>query len=239
MRLAGQAQYRRSRLNSNVRPHRSRLWNSKRREQQQPLRRRLGPGKTRIATYGNILAHAPTCCYRHQRPVAAESTLGVTNTNPPMSIILRVLVNGEEFVVAGEASLSVLGAHVSATGKLGPDSQGTWHPRRPGPNIDLSVGGLTSRGDRRKDEHLRWGPRLPLEPGDTVTIEVLDSGDFQPPTNRHAADTSSSHGLTARLRWLNARSLYFRLRERFGSRAEKQDARYRRHIIKSMRAERG
>lgn len=156
-----------------------------------------------------------------------------------MSILLRVLVNGEEFVVAGEASLSVLSAHVSAVGKLGPESHGTRrHPDLPA-NIDLSVGGLTNRGDRRKDEHLRWGKRLPLEPGDTVVIEVLEGEPSQAASGRSAADTSSSHGLTARRRWLNARSLYFRLRARFGTRAEKQDARFRRHVIKTTRADRG
>jgi hypothetical protein len=156
-----------------------------------------------------------------------------------MTIALRVVVNGEEFVIAGEASMSVLSAHVTAVGRLGPESQGARHPRRPEPDIDLSVGGLTSRGDRRKDEHLRWGKRLPLEPGDTIVIEVLETENFQSPTSRHSADTSSSHGTTARQRWANAKSLYFRLRERFGTRAEKQDARYRRHIIKTMRSERG
>ena len=156
-----------------------------------------------------------------------------------MSILLRVLVNGEEFVVAGEASLSVLSAHVSAVGKLGPESHGTRRASDPAPSIDLSVGGLTSRGDRRKDEHLRWGKRLPLEPGDIVVIEILEGEPSQPATSRSAADTSSSHGLTARRRWLNARSLYFRLRARFGTRAEKQDARVRRHVIKTMREERG
>jgi hypothetical protein len=128
------------------------------------------------------------------------------------SILLRVCVNGEEFVVAGEASMCVLSAHVSAVGKLGPESAGT----------------------RRSS-----GPEIDLKPGDTVVIEVLEGEPSQPATSRSAADTSTSHGLNARRRWLNARSLYFRLMERFGSRAEKQDARFRRHIIKSMRAERG
>lgn len=155
------------------------------------------------------------------------------------SILLRVCVNGEEFVVAGEASMSVLSARVAAVGKLGPDSRGALRRTGTSAEIDLSVSGLTDRGDRRRDEHLRWGRRLPLEPGDTVVIEVLEGEPSQPATSRSAADTSSSHGLNARRRWLNARSLYFRLRERFGNRAEKQDARFRRHVIKSMRAERG
>jgi hypothetical protein len=155
-----------------------------------------------------------------------------------MTIVLRVVVNGEEFVVAGEDSMGVLSAHVSAVGKLGPKSESTGGRGGADSHIDLSIGGMTSRGDRRKDEHLRWGPRLPLEPGDTVTIEVLDSADFQSPTSRYKTDTSSSHGFTARRRWEEAKSLYFQLRNRFGSRSEKEAARFRRHIIKGIRGER-
>ena len=155
-----------------------------------------------------------------------------------MTIILRVLVNGEEFVLAGEESMGVLSAHVTAVGKLGPSAVTSGGRRGADCSIDLSVGGMTSRGDRRKDEHLRWGPRLPIEPGDTVVIEVLDSGEFQSPSSRYKADTSSSHGLTARRRWEEAKSLYFRLRSRFGSRSERAAARFQRHIIKSMRSER-
>jgi hypothetical protein len=155
-----------------------------------------------------------------------------------MTIVLRVAVNGEEFTVAGEASMSVLSAQVTAVGRLGPKSEGVRNPRKPDPNIDLSVGGMTSRGDRRKDEHLRWGRRLPLEPGDTVTIEVLESEDYEVPSSRYPADTSESHGISARRRWTDARSLYFRLRNRFGGHADRQEARFRRHIIKSARNER-
>lgn len=153
-----------------------------------------------------------------------------------MTIVLRVVVNGEEFVLAGEESMGVLSVHVTAVGKLGPKSESNGGRRGADSHIDLSVGGMTSRGDRRKDEHLRWGPRLPLEPGDTVRIEVLDTSDFQSPTSRYKTDTSSSHGLTARRRWEEARSLYFRLRDRFGSRSEKEAARFHRQIIKGIRS---
>ena len=153
-----------------------------------------------------------------------------------MTIVLRVVVNGEEFVLAGEESMGVLSAHVTAVGKLGPKSKSTGGRRGADSHIDLSVGGMTSRGDKRQDEHLRWGPRLPLEPGDSVTIEVLDSTEFQSPTSKYKTDTSSSHGLTARRRWEEAKSLYYRLRNRFGSRSEKETARFRRHIIKGIRS---
>jgi hypothetical protein len=153
-----------------------------------------------------------------------------------MTIVLRVVVNGEPYVLAGEESMSVLSAHVTAVGRLGPKAEG---PRRGGPDIHVSVGGLTDRGDRRKDEHLRWGKRLSLKPGDTVSIEVLESEDLHAPTSRSPADTSSTHGFGARKRWRSAKNLYFRLRERFGAREERQEARYGRSVIKEMRKERG
>jgi hypothetical protein len=121
---------------------------------------------------------------------------------------------------------------------LGPESKGTRHPRDQAANIDLSVSGLTSRGDRRKDEHLRWGKRLSLKPGDVVKVEVLDAGHPEPPFGSSPANTSSTHGIGARRKWQNAMHLYFRLRERFASRAKKQSLRERRRVVIEWRRER-
>ena len=156
-----------------------------------------------------------------------------------MSLLLRVRINDEEFVVAGESSLGVLSAHVTAVGRLGPESKASRDARHPGPAVDLSVGGMTHRGDRRKDEHLRWGKRMRLVPGDVVSIEVLEGDNPQPPTGRHAANTSSSHGVGARRRWQKARELYFWMRSRFEWPAERKSERFRRENIKARRAERG
>ena len=152
-----------------------------------------------------------------------------------MTIVLEVHVNGERFVLAGEDSMSVLSAHVTAVGKLGPESHGARRKTTGDADIDMRVGGLTSRGGHRKDEHLQWGPRLALKPGDEVTIKVLESETFDIASDRSPADGNFHSSSAARARWMEARSLYFRHRSRFAPRAEKQDARYRRQAMKRWR----
>ena len=149
-----------------------------------------------------------------------------------MAVVLEVCVNGKRIALAGEESLAVLTASVSAVGKLGPKSAGSKRRVTGDADIDMHVGGLTSRGDRRSDEHLRWGPRQELKPGDEVTIKVLDSETFDPPTARYQTERVSRSSAAVRKRWLDARSLYFRLRSRFGAGAERQDARLRRRYMK-------
>lgn len=148
-----------------------------------------------------------------------------------MAIVLEVWVNGERKALAGEQSLSVLGAHVSAVGKLGSESLGTKRRIEGDADLDVYVGGLTRRGRGRMDEHLRWGPRLKLKPGDEVTIRVLQSEVFDPPTERYPSERVPGSA-AARKRWLDARSLYLRLRPRFEPAAERRDARRRRRYMK-------
>ena len=150
-----------------------------------------------------------------------------------MTVIFKVLVNGEPFVVAGEASMSVLSAHVTAVGRLGPESEGTKYRATGEPDIDLSVGGLTSRRNRQRDEHLRWGDRLSLKLGDQVTITVSEGEDLQSPTSRHPAGKTTGSGVSARRRWIEARSLYFRNKARFETRSERKPPRLPRHVVKS------
>ena len=53
-------------------------------------------------------------------------------------------------------------------------------------------------------------------------------------TGGGAAGTSETLAFTARRRWRNTLAVYSRLRK--GWRVEEQDARFRRHIVKSGRA---
>ena len=152
-----------------------------------------------------------------------------------MTIVLEVHVNGTRFVLAGEDSMSVLSAHVTAVGKLGPESHGPRRKTTGEADIDMRVGGLTSRGGHRKDEHLQWGPRLALKPGDEVTIKVLESDEFDAPSDRSPAGEGSRSSSAVRVRWMEARSLYFRYRAKFGPRAAKEDQRYQRQAMKRWR----
>ena len=127
-------------------------------------------------------------------------------------IALEVLLNGRRFVVAGTEDMGVLSTHVTGVGKLGrrsSDSKGA--PKSY--DIDLHVGGLTSRS-RRRDEHLRWGPRKSLKVGDEVTVRVLKAAAADAPTRRYPQEGNTTRP-SERERYQFAKTLYFELRGKF------------------------
>jgi hypothetical protein len=65
-------------------------------------------------------------------------------------------IGTQRFTNAGHEALAVLTAHVTASGKLGKESQGTRHQGKDF-EVTLHVGGLTSVAERQRDQHLRWG----------------------------------------------------------------------------------
>lgn len=152
-----------------------------------------------------------------------------------MALVLEVSVNGERFTVAGEESLCVLGAHVSAGGKLGDLSHGTRHTPDSRGEVSLSVGGLTNRGKGVRDEHLNWGPRLSLSIGDTVTIRIAEGSKFDSPTRRSSVQDYPHSLLSARKRFIDAKSLYFRLRSRYGVHARNLERQWRRRQFFTIR----
>jgi len=87
-------------------------------------------------------------------------------------IAFEIELNGESLGTAGADDLSVLSAIVNAVGKLGPASSGA-HRREDRYDMELTVGGLTSRADGQ-DEHLDWIERT-LKPGDVVTIRLVET----------------------------------------------------------------
>ena len=144
-----------------------------------------------------------------------------------MALVLEVLVNGERFTVAGEESLSALSALVTARGRLGTESEGI-RPSADKPfEISLSVTGLTRRGSGERDEHLNWGPRAALRLGDEVRICVRDDANYDSASRRMPVQANPSSELSARRRFLDARALYFRLRRRYGTWAEKKERQWR------------
>jgi hypothetical protein len=98
---------------------------------------------------------------------------------------LRVTKNDEKTVVAGAEDLSVLSAMVTLTGKLGAKAV---DPGRGKPDMFMRVGGLTARGKRRKDEHLRWTPHVKLKVGDRVLIELTKVAKSSRVVERTAAE---------------------------------------------------
>ena len=88
-------------------------------------------------------------------------------------IVFEIELNGESLGTAGANDLSVLTAIVNAVGKLGPNSAGA-HQSEHHYDMELTVGGLTSRGEGSPDEHLDWITRA-LKTGDVVTVRLVEA----------------------------------------------------------------
>jgi hypothetical protein len=97
-----------------------------------------------------------------------------------LMITFEVELNGQSLGTAGADDLSVLTAIVSAVGKLGPNSTGACQ-REHHYDIELTVGGLTSRAEGTPDEHLDWMRRT-LKPGDVVTVRLVEAKAADAPT---------------------------------------------------------
>lgn len=85
-------------------------------------------------------------------------------------LAIRVTINNGKTIIAGAEDLSVLSAIVSLVGRLGARAV---DPGKGKPDMYLHVGGLTARGKRRRDEHLRWTRHLRLKVGDRVMVELI------------------------------------------------------------------
>jgi hypothetical protein len=105
-----------------------------------------------------------------------------------MMLALRVTINGKHSIVAGTEDLSVLSAVVTLTGKLGAK---TVAPGRGRPDMFVNVGGLTARGSRGGDEHLRWTPHVKLKVGDRVLVELIKAAKSDKVVERSKAEERS------------------------------------------------
>ena len=96
-------------------------------------------------------------------------------------IAFEVELNGQSLGIAGADDLSVLSAIVTAVGKLGPNSTGAYQ-REDHYDMELTVGGLTSRPEGAQDEHLDWISQRPLKLGDVVTVKLVEANATDAPT---------------------------------------------------------
>jgi hypothetical protein len=152
-----------------------------------------------------------------------------------MALILEVWINGERHAVAGHEALSVLSTVITASGRLGSDSEGTVG-QQGAQEVHLHVGGLTSRGAGRPDHHLRWGGHRELLPGDEVRVVVREGDDYEPAPESHPADRYPSLAANSpRASFLRARATYFRLRGKYGLAADKRDERQNRRYARFLR----
>ncbi|HEU5238892.1 MAG TPA: hypothetical protein VFU37_17305 [Pyrinomonadaceae bacterium] len=124
-------------------------------------------------------------------------------------ITFEIKLNGRSLGTAGAEDLSVLTAIVSAVGKLGPTSQEAYQ-REQNHHIELRVGGLTSRAGGVPDEHLNWSEQT-LQPGDIVTISVVDATSANAPTASQPARTDGD--FKQQYEW--AKNFYLENRDKF------------------------
>jgi len=131
-------------------------------------------------------------------------------------IALRTTLNGRTLCLAGAEDLCVLNSIVNAVGKLGDLSKPLRNLDR-SPDLFLSVGGLTGRADA-DDEHLRWTEQQKLSVGDEVLITVVEVSEADPPTSKTSARCASEDN--ERHQFEEAKKIYFKLKEKFGSEPE-------------------
>ena len=132
-------------------------------------------------------------------------------------LVLELRVNGKLVSTAGADSLSVLGAHVTALGKLGENSLGT-KVLNDGIELQCEMSGLTSRKEEPQDIHLSWFRSDRMEVGDevTITIKEADSADGpQLPIEQAVKKQKASNERIERERFESARDTYFLLKEKY------------------------
>jgi hypothetical protein len=126
-------------------------------------------------------------------------------------IVFEIELNGVSVGRAGTDDLSVLTAIITAVGKLGPHSHGA-AGYETNYHADLSVSGLTARANATADEHLGWLKQR-LDPGDVVTIKIVESPSADSPTSSTPARTED----VFKQQFESARQFYLENRDKFDS----------------------
>ncbi|MBI5189228.1 MAG: hypothetical protein HZA22_00940 [Nitrospirae bacterium] len=130
-------------------------------------------------------------------------------------IALKVKLNGRKITTAGTEDLSVLNASATLRGKLG--SKTLWTEDDPPECNRLRVGGLTSRGEGKDDEHIDWAKKS-LKVGDSIEVTILETKKANKPISfSPAKKTSEKEDDERREReWYEyAKSHYFRLKDKY------------------------
>jgi hypothetical protein len=124
-------------------------------------------------------------------------------------IAFEIEVNGKSLGRAGTDDLSVLSAIITAVGKLGAQSQGATDYEN-NYHAELAVGGLTARAEPAEDEHLEWIKHL-LEPGDMLTIRIVESSSADAPRSAKPARTEEIY----KQQFESAKKFYLENRDKF------------------------
>jgi hypothetical protein len=130
-----------------------------------------------------------------------------TGTN---MLAFQVQLNDEPPVIGGAIDLGVLTTTITAVGLLGPSTR----RRRDDEGIDIEVrlGGLTSRGPGIQDEHFVWLKAHELKPGDKVLVEIVETETPDPVQSGSAAQERADD---QRAYYEHCKSVYFEMREMY------------------------
>ncbi len=93
-------------------------------------------------------------------------------------LALRIYINGEYVVTAGQEDWCVLAMHLSATRREDAVTDR---------NLRFSVGGLSKLNEQGFRQHFRWQERE-LTEGDKVEIEIVESEEVTEPKKRFRSD---------------------------------------------------
>ncbi|MFZ6723358.1 hypothetical protein [Undibacterium sp. Ji49W] len=128
---------------------------------------------------------------------------------------LKVSINGGTPIVAGGEDLVVLNTIIDGTGKLGSQT----NSRRGDDTYDfaVSVGGLTARKEDQPDEHLRWISRMPLQVGDTIQIEIVETTVVDPVISGSEAKKMEDD---ERSYFEHCKKAYLKMRDKYESASE-------------------
>ncbi len=124
-------------------------------------------------------------------------------------IALKVYINGEHIVTAGQDDWTVLAAHISAS--RGKDEELSFGDLR------YSVGGLSKENAEGFGQHFRW-PGRDLTVGDKIEIEIVDTQEITEPAKRYRSDSKVQENPYTEEEWKEMRYQdYLELKKEFES----------------------
>ena len=129
-------------------------------------------------------------------------------------ITMKVLHNGKLITRAGRADLCVLAANITAVGVLGPASAGA-NKKDEGNDLHLYVGGMTSKKDGQKDEHLTWTGHIDLGIGDEISVKIIESTEIDQPIREGEPVDEVAKEKTKRELWESAKHFYLEHRAEY------------------------
>lgn len=129
-------------------------------------------------------------------------------------LAFRVQLNNHPPVIGGASDLSVLTTTITAVGQLG--SQTYRKRSNEMVDINLRLGGLTSRRPEVQDEHLVWLETHELKPGDKVLVEVIET---DTPDPVQCGEVAEKRADDERAYFEHCKRGYFEMREKYEGKA--------------------